>query len=194
MLGAKGLRESTENAILNANYIAAELKNHYPILYTGTNGTVAHELILDCREFKKTADVEVADIAKRLIDFGFHAPTVSFPVAGTLMIEPTESEDKAELDRFIEAMIKIRKEIAEIENGHADKENNLLKNAPHTADCIINKNWNYPYTPQEAVYPVSYLKEFKYWVPVRRVDNAFGDRHLVCSCPSVESYANVVEA
>ena len=191
MLGAKGLRESTENAILNANYIATELKNHYPILYTGTNGTVAHELILDCREFKKTADVEVADMAKRLIDFGFHAPTVSFPVAGTLMIEPTESEDKAELDRFIEAMIKIRKEIAEIENGHADKENNLLKNAPHTADCIINKNWNYPYTPQEAVYPVSYLKEFKYWVPVRRVDNAFGDRNLVCSCPSVESYANV---
>jgi glycine dehydrogenase len=194
MLGAKGLRESTENAILNANYIAAELKNHYPILYTGSNGTVAHELILDCREFKKTADVEVADMAKRLIDFGFHAPTVSFPVAGTLMIEPTESEDKSELDRFIEAMIKIRKEIAEIENGHADKENNLLKNAPHTADCIINKNWNYPYTPQEAVYPVAYLKEFKYWVPVRRVDNAFGDRNLVCSCPSVESYANVVEA
>jgi len=194
MLGAKGLRESTENAILNANYIANELKAHYPILYTGKNGTVAHELILDCRDFKKTADVEVADMAKRLIDFGFHAPTVSFPVAGTLMIEPTESEDKAELDRFIEAMIKIRQEIAEIENGHADKLNNLLKNAPHTADCIINKNWEYPYTPQEAVYPVSYLKEFKYWVPVRRVDNAFGDRNLVCSCPSVESYANVVEA
>jgi len=194
MLGAKGLRESTENAILNANYIATELKAHYPILYTGKNGTVAHELILDCRDFKKTADVEVADMAKRLIDFGFHAPTVSFPVAGTLMIEPTESEDKAELDRFIEAMIKIRQEIAEIENGHADKLNNLLKNAPHTADCIINKNWEYPYTPQEAVYPVSYLKEFKYWVPVRRVDNAFGDRNLVCSCPSVESYANVVEA
>lgn len=191
MLGAKGLRESTENAILNANYIAASLKGHYSILYTGKNGTVAHELILDCRDFKKTADVEVADMAKRLIDFGFHAPTVSFPVAGTLMIEPTESEDKDELDRFIEAMIKIRKEIAEIENGHADKENNLLKNAPHTADCIINQNWNYPYSPQEAAYPVAYLKEFKYWVPVRRVDNAFGDRNLICSCPSVESYANV---
>jgi glycine dehydrogenase len=194
MLGAKGLRESTENAILNANYIATQLKAHYPILYTGKNDTVAHELILDCREFKKNADVEVADMAKRLIDFGFHAPTVSFPVAGTLMIEPTESEDKAELDRFIEAMIKIRQEIAEIENGHADKVNNLLKNAPHTADCIINKNWEYPYTPAEAVYPVAYLKEFKYWVPVRRVDNAFGDRNLVCSCPSVESYAHVVEA
>jgi glycine dehydrogenase len=188
MLGAKGLRHSTEIAILNANYIAASLKGHYDVLYAGKNGTVAHEMILDCREFKKTADVEVADIAKRLIDFGFHAPTVSFPVAGTLMIEPTESEDKEELDRFIEAMIKIRTEIREIENGHADKENNLLKNAPHTADCIINKNWNYPYSPQEAAYPVSYLKDFKYWVPVRRVDNAYGDRNLVCACPSIESY------
>jgi glycine dehydrogenase len=188
MLGAIGLRESTEIAILNANYIAAKLKGHYDILYTGKNGTVAHEMILDCRDFKKTAEVEVADMAKRLIDFGFHAPTVSFPVAGTLMIEPTESEDKDELDRFIEAMIKIREEIREIENGHADKENNLLKNAPHTADCIINKNWNYPYSPQEAVYPVSYLKHYKYWVPVRRVDNAFGDRNLICSCPSIENY------
>lgn len=189
MLGAQGLRNATETAILNANYIAASLKEHYPILYTGKNGTVAHELILDCREIKKTADVEVADIAKRLIDFGFHAPTVSFPVAGTLMIEPTESEDKGEMDRFITAMIKIREEIREIENGHADKANNLLKNAPHTADCMINLDWNYPYTPQEAAYPVAYLKEFKYWVPVRRVDNALGDRNLICSCPSVESYA-----
>jgi glycine dehydrogenase len=188
MLGAKGLRESTEMAILNANYIAAKLKGHYDILYTGKNGTVAHEMILDCRDFKKTAEVEVADMAKRLIDFGFHAPTVSFPVAGTLMIEPTESEDKDELDRFIAAMIKIREEIREIENGHADKENNLLKNAPHTADCIINKNWSYPYTPAEAVYPLPYLKEWKYWVPVRRVDNAFGDRNLICSCPSIENY------
>jgi glycine dehydrogenase len=192
MLGAVGLREATEAAILNANYIAAELRGDYDILYTGKNGTVAHELILDCREIKKTSDVEVADIAKRLIDFGFHAPTVSFPVAGTLMIEPTESEDIEELDRFILAMKTIRKEIAEIENGHADKVNNLLKNAPHTADCIINKNWNYPYSPQEAVYPVEYLKEFKYWVPVRRVDNAYGDRNLVCSCPTVESYKTIV--
>jgi len=188
MLGAKGLRESTEIAILNANYIAAGLKGHYDILYTGKNGTVAHEMILDCRDFKRTAEVEVADMAKRLIDFNFHAPTVSFPVAGTLMIEPTESEDKEELDRFIIAMIKIREEIRQIENGEADKVNNLLKNAPHTADCIINKEWNYPYTPQEAAYPVAYLKEWKYWVPVRRVDNAFGDRNLVCSCPSIESY------
>lgn len=191
MLGAKGLRESTEAAILNANYIASKLKGHYDILYTGKNGTVAHEMILDCREFKKTADVEVADMAKRLIDFNFHAPTVSFPVSGTLMIEPTESEDKDELDRFIEAMIKIRQEIKEIENGHADRANNLLKNAPHTADCIINKDWNYPYSPQEAAYPLPYLKEWKYWVPVRRVDNAYGDRNLICSCPSVESYMHV---
>ena len=192
MLGAQGLRHSTEMAIVNANYIAASLKEHYNILYTGKNGTVAHEMILDCRDFKRTADVEVADIAKRLIDFGFHAPTVSFPVAGTLMIEPTESEDKEELDRFIEAMIKIRQEIREIENGHADKENNLLKNAPHTADCIINKDWKYPYSPQEAAYPVDYLKEFKYWVSVRRVDNAYGDRNLVCACPSIESYKEVL--
>ncbi len=188
MLGAIGLREATEIAILNANYIAAKLKGHYDILYTGKNGMVAHEMILDCRAFKQSAEVEVADMAKRLIDFNFHAPTVSFPVAGTLMIEPTESEDKEELDRFISAMIKIREEIKEIENGTADKANNLLKNAPHTADCIINKNWDYPYTPQEAVYPLPYLKDWKYWVPVRRVDNAFGDRNLICSCPSVESY------
>ena len=191
MLGAKGLTESTEIAILNANYIAKRLENHYPILYKGKNGTVAHEMILDCRAFKKTADIEVADIAKRLIDFGFHAPTVSFPVAGTLMIEPTESEDLDELNRFIEAMIKIREEIKEIENGHSDKENNLLRNAPHTANCIINKNWNYPYSPQEAAYPLPYLIENKYWVPVRRVDNAFGDRNLICACPSVESYVHL---
>ncbi len=193
MLGAEGLRHSTEIAILNANYIAAKLKGHYATLYAGANGTVAHEMILDCRDFKKNADVEVADIAKRLIDYGFHAPTVSFPVAGTLMIEPTESEDIEELDRFIEAMIGIRKEIADIENGKYDKENNLLKNAPHTADCIINQDWNYPYSAKEAAYPVAYLKDYKYWVPVRRVDNAYGDRNLVCSCPSVESYLNVVE-
>jgi glycine dehydrogenase len=188
MLGFKGLRESTELAIVNANYIAACLKEHYPILYTGAHGTVAHELILDCREFKKNADVEVADMAKRLIDFNFHAPTVSFPVAGTLMIEPTESEDKAELDRFIEAMIKIRQEIADIEAGKYPKDNNLLKNAPHTADCIINRAWEYPYTPAEAAYPLPYLMKNKYWVPVRRVDNAYGDRNLVCACPSIESY------
>jgi glycine dehydrogenase len=191
MLGADGLTESTEIAILNANYIAKRLEDHYPILYKGKNGTVAHEMILDCRAFKKTAEIEVADIAKRLIDFGFHAPTVSFPVAGTLMIEPTESEDLDELNRFIEAMVKIREEIKDIENGHSDKENNLLRNAPHTANCIINKNWNFPYSPQEAAYPLPYLIENKYWVPVRRVDNAFGDRNLICACPSVESYVHL---
>ena len=192
MLGAQGLRQATETAILNANYLAASLKDSYAILYTGANGTVAHEMILDCREFKKTANIEVADIAKRLIDYGFHAPTVSFPVAGTLMVEPTESEDKEELDRFIEAMVSIRKEIYEIEQGNADSENNLLKNAPHTADCIINQSWDYPYTRKQAAYPVPYLKEWKYWVPVRRVDNAQGDRNLICTCPSTESYLEQV--
>jgi glycine dehydrogenase len=191
MLGSIGLRKSTENAILNANYIKSRLQGHYDVLYSGKNNTVAHEMILDCREFKKTADVEVADMAKRLIDFNFHAPTVSFPVAGTLMIEPTESEDKDELDRFCDAMIKIRQEIRDIETGKYPKDNNLLKNSPHNADCIINKDWNYPYTPQEAVYPLPYLKEWKYWVPVRRIDNAFGDRNLVCSCPSIESYTTL---
>jgi len=194
MLGSKGLRQSTENAILNANYIKARLQGHYDVLYAGKNNTVAHEMILDCREFKKTADVEVADIAKRLIDFGFHAPTVSFPVAGTLMVEPTESEDKDELDRFCDAMIKIREEIKDIESGKYDKENNLLKNAPHNADCIINKDWTYPYTPAQAAYPLPYLMEWKYWVPVRRVDNAYGDRNLVCACPSIESYAHLEPA
>lgn len=188
MLGAEGLRASTEYAILNANYIKSRLKGHYDVLYTGKNGTVAHEMIIDCRDFKKTADVEVADIAKRLIDYNFHAPTVSFPVAGTLMIEPTESEDKDELDRFCDAMIQIRQEIRDIELGVSDKENNLLKNAPHNADCIINKTWNYPYSPKEAAYPLPYLKEWKYWVPVRRVDNAYGDRNLICSCAGIEEY------
>jgi glycine dehydrogenase len=191
MLGAQGIKDATAYAILNANYMKARLEKYYPILYTGKNGTCAHEFIVDLRPFKQTAGVEAEDVAKRLIDYGFHAPTMSFPVAGTIMIEPTESEDKAELDRFIVAMIGIRKEIAQIEAGKADKVNNVIKNAPHTADCIINRDWTYPYTPQEAVYPVEYLKEFKYWVPVRRVDNAFGDRNLVCSCPGIENYITV---
>jgi glycine dehydrogenase len=196
MLGYKGLRESTEAAILNANYLATSLSNDFDILYKGKNGTVAHEMILDCREFKAETGVEAGDIAKRLIDYGFHAPTVSFPVANTLMIEPTESEDKEELDRFIEAMVSIRNEIRDIENGrgNGDKESNLLKNAPHTADCIINQEWNYPYTAKQAAYPVEYLKDWKYWAPVRRVDNAFGDRNLICACPSIESYMVEEEA
>ena len=188
MLGAEGLRHSTEIAIVNANYIKARLSEHYGILYSGKNNTVGHEMILDCRDFKQKSGVTVADIAKRLIDYGFHSPTVSFPVAETLMIEPTESEDKEELDRFCDALISIRREIKEIENGHADRENNLLKNAPHTADCIINKDWNYPYSPQEAAYPIEYLKDYKFWVSVRRIDDAYGDRNLMCSCPSVASY------
>lgn len=188
MLGTKGLKHATEMAIVNANYIKARLKKHYPILYSGENNTVAHEMILDCRDFKRTANVEVADIAKRLIDYGFHSPTVSFPVAGTLMVEPTESEDKAELDRFCDAMINIRKEIEFIENGHADKESNLLKNAPHTAECMINQEWKYDYTPKEAAYPLNYLIRNKFWVPVRRVDDAYGDRNLMCSCPAISSY------
>jgi glycine dehydrogenase len=190
MLGAKGLTDATEVAILNANYLRVKLAPHYPILYTGKNGTVAHEMIADCREFKRTAGVEVADIAKRLIDYGFHAPTVSFPVAGTLMIEPTESEDKEELDRFIEAMIKIRQEIEDIVVQKLDQENNLLHNAPHTASCLIANEWNFPYTREEAAYPVSYLQSSKYFSPVRRVDNAYGDRNLICSCLPIEAYAD----
>ncbi|MDA7804016.1 aminomethyl-transferring glycine dehydrogenase [Crocinitomix sp.] len=188
MLGAAGLTDATEIAILNANYLRVKLSAHYPILYTGKNGTVAHEMIADCREFKKTAGVEVADIAKRLIDYGFHAPTVSFPVAGTLMIEPTESEDKAELDRFVEAMVSIRKEIENIATLGLDHENNLLHNAPHTAACLIADKWDYPYSRQEAAYPASYLQSSKYFSPVRRVDNAYGDRNLVCSCLPIEAY------
>ena len=188
MLGAEGLLESTQNAILNANYLRAKLQDHYPILYTGKNNTVAHEMIADCREFKKTSGVEVGDIAKRLIDYGFHAPTVSFPVAGTLMIEPTESEDKAELDRFITAMIQIRQEIDDIAAKGLDQENNLLKNAPHTAACLIDDEWNLPYSRKEAAFPVDYLQTNKYFSPVRRVDNAYGDRNLVCACIPIEAY------
>ena len=188
MLGAEGLRNSTEMAILNANYIASSLKDDYDILYTGVNGTVAHEMILDCRDFKRTAGIEVGDIAKRLIDYGFHAPTVSFPVVGTLMVEPTESEDKEEMDRFIVAMKSIRNEIRAIENENLDKADNVLKNAPHTAECLISGEWNFSYTREEAAYPVESLKGNKYWAPVRRIDDAFGDRNLICTCPSVESY------
>lgn len=188
MLGADGLKDSTENAILNANYLRTQLSGHFDVLYAGENGTVAHEMIVDCRDFKKSSGVEVADIAKRLIDYGFHAPTVSFPVAGTLMIEPTESEDKAELDRFIEAMISIRAEINDIANNGLDQENNLLKNAPHTATILTANEWNFPYSREAAAYPLSYLNSSKYWVPVRRVDNAYGDRNLVCACLPIEDY------
>lgn len=188
MLGVNGLTHSTEMAIVNANYLKAKLKAYFPILYSGENNTVAHELILDCREFKRTANIEVSDVAKRLMDYGFHAPTVSFPVAGTLMVEPTESEDKEELDRFCEALISIRNEIGAIENGTADKLDNLLKNAPHTAECMITQKWEHTYSPKEAAYPLDYLVRNKYWVPIRRVDDAYGDRNLMCECPDVSTY------
>lgn len=190
MLGAAGITNATRYAILNANYLKARLEEYYQVLYVGKeHGRVAHELILDFRQFKHTVGIEVEDVAKRLMDYGFHAPTVSFPVAGTLMIEPTESEDKAELDRFCEALISIKKEIEAIENKTMDASNNPLKNAPHTAAVVINENWNRPYTRETAVYPLPFTKENKFWPSVGRVNNSHGDRNLICTCPSVESYA-----
>ncbi|MFN5332971.1 MAG: aminomethyl-transferring glycine dehydrogenase [Bacteroidota bacterium] len=188
MMGGDGLTRATQIAILNANYIKEKLKGHYSILYTGTKGRAAHEMIVDCRAFKEVG-VEVEDIAKRLMDYGFHAPTVSFPVAGTLMIEPTESETKAELDKFCEALLSIRNEIREIEEGKADKENNVLKNAPHTATMVLTGTWDLPYSREKAVFPADFVKENKFWPTVRRIDSAFGDRNLVCSCIPVEEYA-----
>jgi glycine dehydrogenase len=187
MMGGNGLTHATKMAIVNANYIKDRLEGHYKILYTGTKGRCAHEMIVDCRDFKK-AGVEVEDIAKRLMDYGFHAPTVSFPVAGTLMIEPTESEPKEELDRFIAALLEIRNEIKEIENGVAPKDNNVLKNAPHTAAVVMSDDWNRPYTRQKAAFPLSFVKEAKFWPAVSRIDNAYGDRNLVCSCLPLEAY------
>lgn len=190
MMGAEGLTNATKIAILNANYIKARLETHYPVLYAGANGRCAHEMILDCRAFKSVG-VEVADIAKRLMDYGFHAPTVSFPVAGTLMVEPTESESKAELDRFCDALIAIRKEIAAIEAGQVDKANNLLKNAPHTAEIVTGDEWDRPYSRQSAAYPLSYVKVNKFWPSVGRVNDSQGDRTLICSCPPIEEYAEI---
>ncbi len=189
MLGNQGVTDATRYAILNANYLKAKLEGEYPILYKGDMGMVAHELILDCRDFKRTAGVEVEDIAKRLMDYGFHAPTVSFPVAGTLMVEPTESENKAELDRFVEAMTTIRQEIKDIVDGKLDKADNPLKMAPHTAEEVIADQWNHSYGREQAAYPVPSIRAGKYWPTVSRVDNAYGDRNLVCSCPPMEDYA-----
>ena len=188
MLGSKGLTKSTKVAILNANYIKSRLESVYPILYSGENGRCAHEMILDCRPFKKDASIEVTDIAKRLIDFGYHAPTVSFPVAGTMMIEPTESESLFELDRFCEAMLEIRSEIDEIINGSYEVDNNPLKNAPHTQGILVNDNWSLPYSRQKAAFPLKYLEENKIWPFVRRVDDAFGDRNLICKCAQIDSF------
>ena len=187
-MGAKGLRQATEVAILNANYIAKKLDSHFPVLYKGHNGFVAHECIVDLRSFKNSAGIEVTDVAKRLMDYGFHAPTVSFPVAGTLMIEPTESESVQELDRFIDAMVSIRKEIAEIENGKASRENNVLRNAPHTVEMVTRDQWDFPYSRDLAAFPMKGLRDFKFWPTVARIDDAFGDRNLVCACLSVEDY------
>ncbi|HNC11903.1 MAG TPA: aminomethyl-transferring glycine dehydrogenase, partial [Cyclobacteriaceae bacterium] len=188
MMGGEGLTNATKMAILNANYIKERLSGSYKILYTGTHGRCAHEMIVDCRDFKKSG-IEVEDIAKQLMDYGFHAPTVSFPVAGTLMIEPTESEPKEELDRFCDALIEIRNEIREVEEGRADKENNVLKNAPHTAAVITADVWDRPYGRQKAAYPLPFVKDAKFWPSVSRIDNAYGDRNLVCSCLPIEEYA-----
>ena len=187
MMGADGLTNATKLAILNANYITVRLKEHYPALYTNANGRNAHELIIDCREFKKSG-VEVEDIAKRLMDYGFHAPTVSFPVPGTMMIEPTESEDKEEIDRFCDALISIRAEVQEVIDGAADAENNPLKNAPHSYKVLVADNWEYPYSREKASFPAPYVRENKFWPAVSRVDNAYGDRNLICSCLPVEAF------
>jgi glycine dehydrogenase len=188
LMGGAGLTRATQMAILNANYMAARLREHYPVLYTGGHGRVAHEFILDLRPFKTTAGVEAEDVAKRLMDFSFHAPTMSFPVAGTLMIEPTESESKPELDRFCDAMIRIREEIRAIEQGKMDRQNNPLKNAPHTADDVTDDAWDRPYGREQAVFPAPWVRERKFWPYVNRVDNPWGDRNLTCTCPPMEAY------
>jgi glycine dehydrogenase len=180
MMGDAGLRDSTVTSILNANYIAKRLSAHYPIVYKGKEGLVAHECIIDIRPLKKSHNIDVVDIAKRLMDFGFHAPTMSWPVAGTLMIEPTESESKAELDRFCDAMIEIRKE--------ADSAPDVLRNAPHTAEMLMATEWKFNYSREKAAYPAKWVKANKYWPPVGRVDNAYGDKNIVCSCPPLEDY------
>ncbi|MEO8794901.1 MAG: aminomethyl-transferring glycine dehydrogenase [Daejeonella sp.] len=187
MMGGEGLANATKYAILNANYIKARLENSYPVLYSGSKGRCAHEMILDCRSFKSFG-IEVSDIAKRLMDYGFHAPTVSFPVAGTLMVEPTESEPKHELDRFCDAMIAIRSEIEDVENGIADKANNPLKNAPHTSAVVTADEWDHPYSRQTAAFPLPYVAHYKFWPSVGRVNDTYGDRTLICSCPPIESY------
>ncbi|MGH7567043.1 MAG: aminomethyl-transferring glycine dehydrogenase, partial [Gemmatimonadota bacterium] len=190
LMGPDGLTRASQVAILNANYVARRLADDYPLLYAGADGLVAHECILDPRALKQSAGVEVEDIAKRLIDYGFHAPTVSFPVAGTLMVEPTESESREELDRFVEAMAAIRDEIREIESGVADPEDNLLKNAPHTLAMLTADEWLHPYSRERAAFPTPASAEHKVWPAVGRVDAAYGDRNLVCTCPPIEEYAS----
>ncbi|NJL29117.1 MAG: aminomethyl-transferring glycine dehydrogenase, partial [Thermoanaerobaculia bacterium] len=188
MMGADGLKKATQFAILNANYMAKRLEAHYPVLYKGKAGRVAHEFIIDLRPFKKSAEIEAEDVAKRLMDYGFHAPTMSFPVPGTLMIEPTESESKAELDRLCEALISIREEIRAIEEGRSDRHDNPLKNAPHTAAVVTANEWSHPYTREQAAFPAPWVAERKFWPSVGRIDNVYGDRHVICTCPPIESY------
>jgi glycine dehydrogenase len=191
MLGYTGVKAATEYAILNANYMRARLDGAYDILYTNHNGQCAHEFIVDLRPFKKSAEVEAEDVAKRLIDYGFHAPTMSFPVPGTIMIEPTESEDKAELDRFCDALLSIREEIKAIEEGKADKKDNPLKNAPHTQFIVTADEWKHSYTRKEAAFPLYYVTQNKFWPSVARVNNTHGDRNLICTCEPIESYMEV---
>ena len=188
LMGRNGLTKATQVAILNANYMAKRLEKHYSILYTGGAGFVAHEFILDLRQFKESAGVDAMDVAKRLMDYGFHAPTVSFPVVGTLMIEPTESESKAELDRFCDALILIRAEIQDIADGRQPRSTNLLKNAPHTVSIVTATAWNRPYSREQAAFPAPWVRNNKFWPSVGRIDEAYGDRHLVCSCPPIEAY------
>jgi len=192
LMGGEGMTQATRVAILNANYIAKRLEGAYDVLYKGPTGRVAHECIIDTRPFAESAGVTVDDIAKRLIDCGFHAPTMSWPVAGTLMVEPTESETKAELDRFCDAMLAIREEIRAIEEGRMDPENNALKNAPHTMEDLV-RDWDRPYSREQGCFPPGAFRVDKYWPPVNRVDNAWGDRHLVCTCPPMSDYAEAAE-
>jgi glycine dehydrogenase len=190
MLGGEGLTEATRVAILNANYLKARLEPHYDVLYANHNDRVAHEMIFDLRPFKRGAgaSVDEQDVAKRLMDYGFHAPTVSFPVAGTMMIEPTESEGKDELDRFCDALIAIRREIQDVLDGVADGQDNVLKNAPHTAEAVASDTWTHPYSREQAAFPLPYVRASKFWPPVARVDNPYGDRNLICACPPIEAY------
>jgi glycine dehydrogenase len=191
MLGGKGMAEATRCAILNANYVKSRLERHYPVLYTRPNGRVAHEMIFDLRALKQASGnrIDETDVAKRLMDYGFHAPTVSFPVAGTLMIEPTDSEPKAELDRFCDAMIAIRREIQAVIDGEAHPTDNVLKNAPHTAAAVSADRWTHPYSREQAAFPLPFVRAHKFWPPVGRIDNPYGDRNLICACPPVEAFA-----
>jgi glycine dehydrogenase len=189
MMGPAGLTKASQAAMLSANYMAKRLEEHYPILYRGKSGLCAHEFILDCRPLEKTAGVKIDDFAKRLIDYGFHAPTMSFPVPGTLMIEPTESEPKIELDRFVQAMIAIREEVRAVEQGRMDKADNPLKHAPHTVYVVSADEWEHRYTREQAAFPLPWVREHKFWPAVGRIDNPYGDRNLVCVCPPVSEYA-----